>query len=66
MTMYDLFDVQKELIQVSAKWMSIGIALRLKPNILDGIETRYGLELSLEPDSHKAGNSMRINLECDL
>ena len=54
MTMYDLFDVQKELIQVSAKWMSIGIALRLKPNILDGIETRYRLELSLEPDSHKA------------
>ena len=37
----DLFDVQKELIQVSAKWRSIGIALRLNPNILDGIETRY-------------------------
>ena len=37
----DLFDVQKELIPVSAKWRSIGIALRLKPNILDGIETRY-------------------------
>ena len=37
----DLFDVQKELIQVSAKWRSIGIALRLKPNILDAIETRY-------------------------
>ena len=37
----DLFDVQKELIPVSAKWRSVGIALRLKPNILDGIETRY-------------------------
>ena len=37
----DLFDVQKELILVSAKWRSIGIALRLKPNILEGIETRY-------------------------
>ena len=37
----DLFDVQKELIPVSAQWRSIGIALRLKPNILDGIETRY-------------------------
>ena len=37
----DLFDVQKELILVSAKWRSIGIALRLKPNVLDGIETRY-------------------------
>ena len=37
----DLFDVQKELIPVSAKWRSIGIALRLKPNTLDGIETRY-------------------------
>ena len=37
----DLFDVQKELIPVSAKWRSIGIALRLKPNVLDGVETRY-------------------------
>ena len=37
----DLYDVQKELIHVSAKWRSIGIALRLKPNILDGIEMRY-------------------------
>ena len=34
----DLFDVQKELIPVSAKWRSIGIALRLKPNVLDGIK----------------------------
>ena len=34
----DLFDVQKELIPVSAKWRIIGIALRLKPNVLDGIK----------------------------
>ena len=32
-----LFDVLKELNPVSAKWRNIGIALRLKPNILDGI-----------------------------
>ena len=36
----DLPDVQKELISVSAKWMSIGIALRLDPNFLDGIQTK--------------------------
>ena len=35
----DLFDVRKELSPVSAKWRSIGIALRLKTNILDGINT---------------------------
>ena len=35
-----LFDVQKELNQVSGKWRSIGIALRLDPNILDGIQTK--------------------------
>ena len=34
-----LFDVKKELYQVSAKWQSIGIALRLDPDILDGIQT---------------------------
>ena len=34
----DLFDVKKELIPVYAKWRSIGIALRLKPNVLDGIK----------------------------
>ena len=28
----------KELNPVSAKWNSIGIALRLKPDILDGIQ----------------------------
>lgn len=36
----DLFDVQKELNTVSAKWRNIGIALRLNPNILDGINTQ--------------------------
>ena len=35
-----LFDVKKALNTVSAKWMSIGIALRLDPNILDGIQTK--------------------------
>ena len=34
----DLFDVQKELIPVSAEWRSIGIVLRLKPNVLDDIK----------------------------
>ena len=38
----DLFDVRKELIPVSAKWRSIGIALRLKPDILDGIKAEDG------------------------
>ena len=35
-----LFDVRKEMNQVSAKWRSIGVALRLDPNILDGIQTK--------------------------
>ena len=35
-----LFDVKKALNTVSAKWMSIGIALRLDPNILDGIQAK--------------------------
>ena len=34
----DLFDVRMELIPVSAQWKSIGIALRLNPNILDRIQ----------------------------
>ena len=37
----DLFDVRKELNPVSAKWKSIGVALRLKPDVLDGIDMRY-------------------------
>ena len=37
----DLFDVQRELNPVSAKWRSIGVALRLKPDVLDGIVTWY-------------------------
>ena len=39
-----LFDVQKELYQVSAKWQSIGIALRLDPDILDGIQIMNNAE----------------------
>ena len=35
----DLFDVQSELIAVSAEWKSIGIALGLNPNVLSGIQT---------------------------
>ena len=34
----DLFDVRKELIPVSAKWKSIGFALRLDPNTIDSIQ----------------------------
>ena len=30
--------MQNELVQVAAKWRSIGIALRLKSKILDGIQ----------------------------
>ena len=35
-----LFDVRKERNKVSAKWRSIGVALRLDPNILDGIQAK--------------------------
>ena len=34
----DLYDVQSELIPVSAHWRSIGIALRLNPHILEVIK----------------------------
>ena len=34
----DLFDVKSELTPVSANWKDIGIALRLSPNTLDGIQ----------------------------
>ena len=37
----DLFDIRQELNQASAVWRSIGFALRLKPNILDGIDAQY-------------------------
>ena len=33
--------MQRELISVAANWRSIGIALRLKPDVLENIETRY-------------------------
>ena len=36
-----LFDVQSELIPVAANWRSIGIALRLKLDVLESIETRF-------------------------
>ena len=34
----DLYDLKKELNKVSAKWYDIGIALRLDPDILTGIQ----------------------------
>ena len=34
----DLFDVKSELTPASANWKDIGIALRLSPNTLDGIQ----------------------------
>ena len=36
-----LFDVQNELNEAAANWRSIGIALQLKPDFLQSIETRY-------------------------
>ena len=36
-----LFDVQSELIPVAANWRSIGIAIRLKLDVLESIETRF-------------------------
>lgn len=33
--------MQSELISVAAKWRSIGIALQLKPDVLQSIDTRY-------------------------
>ena len=38
---HDLFDVQSELIPVSANWKSIGTALQLKPDFLRNIDARY-------------------------
>ena len=36
-----LFDVQVELILVAANWKSIGLLLRLKPDVLENIDTKY-------------------------
>ena len=36
-----LYDVKSELTVLSAKWRSIGIALRLNPNALDGIQAAW-------------------------
>ena len=41
----DLFDVQSELNEAATNWRSIGIALRLKPDFLQSIETRYSSDL---------------------
>jgi len=38
----DLFDVQSELIPVTAKWRSIGTALRLKSGVLESIQGASG------------------------
>ena len=38
----DLFDVQSELIPVSAKWRNIGTALRLKSDVLESIQAASG------------------------
>ena len=38
----DLFDVQSDLIPVTAKWRSIGTALRLKADVLESIQAGSG------------------------
>ena len=38
----DLFDVQSDLIPVTAKWRSIGTALRLKSDVLESIQAGSG------------------------
>ena len=38
----DLFDVQSELIPVTAKWRNIGTALRLKSDALESIQAGSG------------------------
>ena len=38
----DLFDVQSELIPVTAKWRNIGTALRLKSDVLESIQAASG------------------------
>ena len=38
----DLFDVQSELIPVTAKWRNIGTALRLKSDVLESIQAANG------------------------
>ena len=41
----DLFDVQSELIPVTAKWRSIGTALRLKSDVMESIQAASGNDL---------------------
>ena len=38
----DLFDVQSELIPVTAKWRNIGTALQLKSDVLESIQAGSG------------------------
>ena len=42
----DLFDVQSELIPVTAKWRNIGTALRLKSDALESIQVGSGSDPS--------------------
>jgi len=37
----DIFDVKTELIPVAARWRDVGIALRVKSDTLDSIETKW-------------------------
>ena len=34
----DLFDVQSELSPIASNWKSVGLALRIKPDVLENIE----------------------------
>ena len=36
-----LFEVQSELLSVATNWRSIGVALGLKPNFMQKIDTQY-------------------------
>ena len=43
----DLFDVRNKLTSVSAKWKSIGFALRLDPNTIDSIQDKNNSDPSI-------------------
>ena len=36
-----MFDVKSAVLPIAAKWKDVGIALRLRPSDLDGIETTH-------------------------
>jgi len=42
----DVFDVKTELIPVAARWRDVGIALRVRSDKLDNIETVWSKDLS--------------------